>query len=94
MGRPKKLLEDTFITITLQDFEDLWCKHRGWQRSVPMELSPMWSKYVAGDPTAENRLYQQRRAQLHELEMLHTHQIDYYIGFQEKQLNLSVPLPK
>ena len=91
MGRPKKPEEPILQTIALQDFENMWSKFKGWQPSVAMELSPMWERYKNSDPTAQERLYNQRRAQLHQLDMLDTHVIDFYADWHIKKLQVNLP---
>jgi len=84
MGRPPKGKK----TLTLQEHEDLWAKHKGYARSIPMELTPSWFKYCRSDPTAQIRIYKQRIAQLDEMGMLESHQIDYYIDWKPKDVNI------
>lgn len=65
--------------ISIQDFEDMVSKANGTQRQVACESTPAWGSYCKRTWGAWARQYQYRLEQLDALDMLDTHEIDYYL---------------
>jgi hypothetical protein len=67
--------------ITLHQLEKLWHAHIGGTGlpNHPMELSPAYRSFCKRNWTAWHDQRRRRYEQLDDLDMLDTHDIDYYI---------------
>ena len=75
----------TKTIITLQELDILWAKHRQEQTGkiqipeVSMELSPGYYSWCKRSPNAWFAQKEKRIQQLIKLDLIMTHEIDYYL---------------
>ena len=72
--------------ITLVELESLYAKYQEEKTGkivrpeTPMELSPAWNSYCKNNWIAFQKGKERRQYQLVELDMIETHEIDYYVN--------------
>lgn len=82
MGRPKKQIELTILT--LEELEKLIAEKESIEKGIsvkpafPKEKVPAWIPYCKNNYTAFHQQYQKRLHQLAWLGLSQTHAIDYY----------------
>jgi hypothetical protein len=88
MGRPRKVVPPSKALITLYELEARWAEFltketgRLHKPEFPRELAPAylsWCKRNWGSWESQERL---RRQQMAALELIDTHQIDFYVNAQ------------
>ena len=68
--------------ISIKDFQSMIDKQTGKSPSEPIELQPAWGSYCRRTMGAWERQKQFRLEQLDAMDMLDTHEIDYYVVTQ------------
>jgi len=74
-NQPKQL-------ISIKEFQAMIDKENGHSPTEPIETQPAWGSYCRRTMGAWERQKQFRQEQLDALEMLDTHEIDYYVVTQ------------
>ena len=78
----KPLPKEPKQLISLTEFQKLIDKENGYQPSIPVELNAAWGSYCKRTWGAWDRQKQFRLEQLDALDMLNTHELDYYAHAQ------------
>jgi hypothetical protein len=67
------------ILISLKEFHQMWENHiQTSLKTEPVELTPNYANYCRKSPYFWHQNHELRKLQLDELDMLETHEIDYY----------------